>query len=95
MFSSAAEYFYHTGNDKRGWSRRGQILYPILSEDGKLLACTARDPQFETKEQASKWQHPFASKSEPFDIGLFPWGHLDGQSANRWKDRSRPLRIAR
>ena len=40
------------GNDKRGWSLRGQILYPILSEDGKLLAWAARDPQFETKEQA-------------------------------------------
>src|SRR5205085_448919 len=40
------------GCDKRGWSIRGQMLYPILSEDGKLLAWVARDPQFETKEQA-------------------------------------------
>jgi hypothetical protein len=40
------------GSDKRGWSLRGQLLYPILGEDGKLLAWAARDPQFETKEQA-------------------------------------------
>src|SRR6185436_8015902 len=40
------------GPDKRGWSLRGQVLYSILAEDGKLLAWVARDPQFETKEQA-------------------------------------------
>ena len=40
------------GSDKRGWSLRGQILYPILSEHGKLLAWVARDPQFESKDQA-------------------------------------------
>jgi 5S rRNA maturation endonuclease (ribonuclease M5) len=40
------------GGDKRGWGLRGQVLYPILGEDGELLAWVARDPQFETKEQA-------------------------------------------
>jgi hypothetical protein len=40
------------GNDKRGWSLRGQLLYPVLGEDGKLLAWVARDPQFEAKEEA-------------------------------------------
>lgn len=40
------------GGDKRGWSLRGQLLYPLLGEDGKLLAWVARDPQFEAKEQA-------------------------------------------
>jgi 5S rRNA maturation endonuclease (ribonuclease M5) len=40
------------GSDKRGWSLRGQLLYPILSENGKLLAWVARDPLFETKERA-------------------------------------------
>lgn len=38
------------GGDKRGWSLRGQLLYPVLSEDGRLLAWVARDPQFEMKE---------------------------------------------
>lgn len=40
------------GGDKRAWSLRGQLLYPVLSEDGQLLAWVARDPQYETKEQA-------------------------------------------
>jgi 5S rRNA maturation endonuclease (ribonuclease M5) len=40
------------GTDKRGWSIRGQIIYPVLAEDGKLLAWVAREPQFETKEEA-------------------------------------------
>ena len=40
------------GADKRGWSLRGQIAYPILAEDGQVLAWVARDPQFEAKEQA-------------------------------------------
>lgn len=38
------------GADKRGWSLRGQVLYPVLAEDGQLLAWIARDPQFELKE---------------------------------------------
>jgi 5S rRNA maturation endonuclease (ribonuclease M5) len=40
------------GSDKRGWSLRGQLLYPVLSEDGHLLAWVARDPRFEEKELA-------------------------------------------
>jgi 5S rRNA maturation endonuclease (ribonuclease M5) len=40
------------GKDKRAWSLRGQVLYPVLSEDNKLLAWVARDPQFEAKDQA-------------------------------------------
>lgn len=40
------------GGDKRAWSLRGQLLYPVLSEDGQLLAWVARDPQFEMKDQA-------------------------------------------
>jgi len=39
------------GGDKRGWSLRGHILYPILSEDGKVLTWVGRDPQFEEKER--------------------------------------------
>ncbi len=39
------------GGDKRGWSLRGHILYPILSEDGKLLTWVGRDPQYEDKER--------------------------------------------
>ena len=39
------------GGDKRGWSLRGHVLYPILSEDNKLLTWVGRDPQFEEKER--------------------------------------------
>lgn len=42
------------GGDKRGWSLRGQLLYPVLAEDGKVLAWVARDPQYEAKEEAFK-----------------------------------------
>lgn len=41
------------GEDKRGWSLRGQIAYPLRSEEGQLLeAGIARDPSFEEKERA-------------------------------------------
>jgi 5S rRNA maturation endonuclease (ribonuclease M5) len=40
------------GSDKRGWSLRGQLLYPVFSEDGQLLAWVARDPRYEEKENA-------------------------------------------
>lgn len=39
------------GDDKRGWSLRGHVVYPIHSEEGKLLAWIARDPGFEEKER--------------------------------------------
>lgn len=39
------------GGDKRGWSLRGQIVYPLLSEDGQELAWVGRDPLFEDKLQ--------------------------------------------
>jgi len=39
------------GGDKRGWSLRSHLLYPILSEEGQTLAFIGRDPQFEAKEQ--------------------------------------------
>lgn len=39
------------GEDKRGWSLRGHIVFPILSEEGKLLAWIGRDPSFEAKER--------------------------------------------
>ena len=37
------------GGDKRGWSLRGHIVYPMLSEDGKVLAWIGRDPAYEQK----------------------------------------------
>ncbi len=39
------------GDDKRGWSLRGHIVYPVRSEEGQLLGWIARDPNFEEKER--------------------------------------------
>lgn len=39
------------GGDKRGWSLRGHIVYPMLSDDGKVLSWIGRDPLFERKQR--------------------------------------------
>lgn len=39
------------GGDKRGWSLRGSIIYPVLSENGKVLTWVGRDVQHEEKER--------------------------------------------
>lgn len=80
------------GNDKRGWSLRGQLLYPLLSEDGKLLAWVARDPQFESKEQAFKALSPDErAKEKPPAKHRFPADfkrgtELFGQHASRLEE---------
>ena len=77
------------GPDKRGWSLRGQVLYPILAEDGKLLAWAARDPQFETKEQAFNALRPDerAKEKKPakhrFPVDFHRGQELFGQHAGR------------
>ncbi|MSQ97580.1 MAG: hypothetical protein EXR98_23925 [Gemmataceae bacterium] len=77
------------GTDKRGWSLRGQILYPILSEEGKLLAWVARDPQFETKEQAFNALAPAerAKEKKPakhrFPVDFHRGQELFGQHSSR------------
>lgn len=77
------------GNDKRAWTLRGQVIYPILAEDGKLLAWVARDPQFESKEQAfnalapeqrSKEKKPYKHK---FPVDFHRGQELFGQHASR------------
>jgi len=77
------------GSDKRAWTLRGQVLYPILSEDGKLLAWVSRDPQFELKEQAfnalapeqrSKEKKPYKHK---FPVDFHRGQELFGQHASR------------
>lgn len=39
------------GGDKRGWSLRGSIIYPVLSENGKVLTWAGRDVHYEEKER--------------------------------------------
>ncbi len=81
------------GGDKRAWSLRGQILYPILSEDGQVLAWVARDPQFESKEiafNALSAEARAKEKSPPhkhrFPVGFARGQELFGQQAARLKE---------
>lgn len=89
------------GADKRGWSLRGQLLYPVLSEDGKVLAWVARDPQFEAKEQAFSALTPDerAKEKKPakhrFPVDFHRGQELFGQQAGRLDERNCRGTIAR
>lgn len=80
------------GGDKRGWSLRGHILYPMLSEDGKVLAWIGRDPGYEEKEREFQSLIPAErDKRKPPQKHKVPSGfargmHLFGQHASRLKE---------
>ncbi len=80
------------GGDKRGWSLRGSILYPVLSEHGKVLAWVGRDVQYEQKEREyQQLSPPERSGKEPPAKHRFPKGfhrglELFGQHASRLKE---------
>lgn len=80
------------GGDKRGWSLRGSILYPVLSEQGKVLAWAGRDVQFEQKEREFLQLSPAErSGKEPPAKHRFPKGfhrglELFGQHASRLQE---------
>ena len=80
------------GKDKRGWSLRGQLLYPVLSEQDQLLAWVSRDVQFESKEQAflamtsgQRAQEKKPSKHR-FPVDFHRGLELFGQQASRLKE---------
>ena len=89
------------GADKRGWSLRGQLLYPILSENGKLLAWVARDPFFESKEQAflALPSEQRAKEKKPakhrFPVDFHRGVELFGQHASRLEEPGYREAIAR
>lgn len=80
------------GGDKRGWSLRGNIVYPVLSEQGKVLAWIGRDVQYEQKEREYQQLAPSErSGKEPPAKHKFPKGfhrgqELYGQQANRLRE---------
>jgi len=80
------------GGDKRGWSLRGSILYPVLSEQGKVLAWAGRDVLYEQKEREYQQLSPAErSGKEPPAKHRFPKGfhrgvELFGQHASRLKE---------
>jgi hypothetical protein len=80
------------GGDKRGWSLRGSILYPVLSEHGKVLAWVGRDVQYEQKEREYQQLSPAERVGkEPPAKHRFPKGfhrglELFGQHASRLRE---------
>ncbi|MBS0261806.1 MAG: toprim domain-containing protein [Planctomycetes bacterium] len=80
------------GGDKRGFSLRGQLIYPICAEDGQILAWVGRDPQFESKEIAFNAMPPDSRKLEEkpnkhhFPKGFHRGLELFGQQANRLQE---------
>jgi 5S rRNA maturation endonuclease (ribonuclease M5) len=68
------------GGDKRGWSLRGSILYPVLSENGKVLTWVGRDVLHEAKERDYQQLTPAERQSqEPPAKHRFPKGFHRGQ----------------
>lgn len=80
------------GSDKRGWSLRGSILYPVQSEQGKVLAWVGRDVQYEQKEREFQFLSPAErTGKEPPAKHRFPKGfhrglELFGQHSSRLRE---------
>ncbi len=80
------------GSDKRGWSLRGSILYPVLSENGKVLTWVGRDVLHEAKEREYQQISPVERQGkEPPAKHRFPKGfhrgqELFGQQASRLQE---------
>lgn len=89
------------GGDKRGFSLRGKIIYPILSEDNQTLGFVARDPKFEEKLAAFERIPP--EERDPAKRPVkhrFPKGfkrglELYGQQSDRLKEAGYREAIAR
>ena len=91
----------HGGNDKRGFSLRGNVIYPVLSEDGQVLAWIGRDPTYEQKERDFARLTP-AERTEAtapikhrFPKGFHRGLELFGQQASRLKEPGYRESIAR
>ena len=89
------------GGDKRGWSLRGHIVYPVCSEDGKVLAWAGRDPLFEQKQDEYDAIRPelrggkIPPMKHKFPKGFHRGQELFGQQASRLKEPGYREAIAR
>jgi hypothetical protein len=89
------------GGDKRGLSLRGNISYPLLSEDGKVLAWIGRDPNHEQKERDFARLSPAERTGQlppmkhRFPKGIHRGLELFGQQASRLKEPGYRESIAR
>ncbi|MEK6261266.1 MAG: toprim domain-containing protein [Planctomycetota bacterium] len=89
------------GSDKRGFSLRGQVVYPVPSEDGQVLAWIGRDPKYEEKERDFSRLTP-AERTEAsapmkhrFPKGFHRGLELFGQQASRLNEPGYREAIAR
>jgi Toprim domain-containing protein len=89
------------GSDKRGFSLRGQVVYPVPSEDGHVLAWIGRDPKYEEKERDFSRLTP-AERTEAsapmkhrFPKGFHRGLELFGQQASRLQEPGYREAIAR
>lgn len=89
------------GADKRGFSLRGQVVYPVPSEDGQVLAWIGRDPKYEEKERDFSRLTP-AERTEAsapmkhrFPKGFHRGLELFGQQASRLQEPGYREAIAR
>lgn len=89
------------GGDKRGFSLRGNIIYPVLSEDDQVLAWIGRDPVYEQKAQDFDRLTPAERREvSPPAKHRFPKGfhrglELFGQQSSRLKEPGYREAIAR
>ena len=89
------------GGDRRGLSLRGNVVYPLLSEDGQVLAWIGRDPKYEEKERDFARLSPAERDGQTPPIKhRFPKGfhrglELFGQQASRLKEPGYRESIAR
>ena len=80
------------GGDKRGWSLRGGLVYPVLAESGDVLAWVGRDVQYDEKERDFARLSPAERKDrDPPAKHRFPKGfhrglELYGQQASRLRE---------
>src|SRR5687767_454562 len=80
------------GGDKRGWSLRGGIVYPVLSEDGNVLAWVGRDVRYDEKERDWSRLTPVerTGKELPtkhrFPKGILRGMELFGQHSSRLRE---------
>ena len=85
------------GGDKRGWSLRGNLVYPLLSVDDKVLGWIGRDPGYE--EKLGAWEQSDRSKQPPvkhrFPKGLHRGLEFFGQQGSRLKEPGYREAIAR
>jgi hypothetical protein len=86
-----------SGGDKRGWSLRGNIIYPVLSESGQVLTSAhVGGPRCALRREGTRLRSPLACRTEGprtareaphrFPKGFHRGQELYGQQASRLQE---------